>query len=124
MSHNYQGVLSGFVPTYVIYSGKVDATVGLVGYLPSDKSIYITYQGSTNIPNWFTNLSTAKTSWTTFPECNCKVHLGFFSATQAVWPDVLAAVKKLKTLYPTYAVKVTGHSLGAAQALLTQMDLI
>jgi hypothetical protein len=36
MTHNYHGVLSGFVPTYVIWSGKVDATVGLVGYLPSD----------------------------------------------------------------------------------------
>jgi hypothetical protein len=92
MTHNYHGVLSGFVPTYVIWSGKVDATVGLVGYLPSDKSIYITFQGSSNIPNWFTNLSTIRTNWTTFPECNCGVHLGFFSATQAVWPDVLAAV--------------------------------
>jgi hypothetical protein len=32
-------------------------------------------------------------------------------------------VKRLLGLYPTYTVKSTGHSLGAALALLTAMDL-
>lgn len=41
-----------------------------------------------------------------------------------MWVDVLTAVKQLKTDYPDYAVKLTGHSLGGALALLTQMDLI
>ena len=114
MTHNYQGVLSGFQPTYVIYSGIVDDTEGLVGYLPSDSSIYISFRGSSDIQNWLTNLSTTKTTWTTYPDCNCKVHSGFYAATQAVWPDVLAEVMRLRKLYPTYKVKFTGHSLGAA----------
>jgi predicted lipase len=37
---------------------------------------------------------------------------------------VLAEVQRLQALYPTYAVKTTGHSLGASLALLTQMSLI
>lgn len=43
---------------------------------------------------------------------------------EAVYDDVLAEVQRLKALYPTYAVKVTGHSLGAAHAQLTSMSLI
>jgi hypothetical protein len=74
MSHTYSGVLSGFKPTYVIYSGIVDDTEGLVGILPSDASIYISFRGSSNIQNWITNLSTSKTAYTTFPDCNCQVH--------------------------------------------------
>jgi len=37
---------------------------------------------------------------------------------------VLIEVARLRNLYPTYSVHTTGHSLGAALALLTQMDLI
>lgn len=74
MSHTYSGVLSGFKPTYVIYSGIVDDTEGLVGILPSDASIYISFRGSSNIQNWITNLSTSKTAYTTFPDCNCTIH--------------------------------------------------
>jgi len=36
---------------------------------------------------------------------------------------VLNQVSKLRNTYPTAAVKVTGHSLGAALATLTAMDL-
>lgn len=92
--------------------------------MPSDKSIYVTFRGSDNIPNWITNLSTARTNWKTYPECDCGVHLGFYSATQAVWPDVLSAVQSLKAKFPSYAVKTVGHSLGGALATLTQMELI
>ena len=42
----------------------------------------------------------------------------------SVFPDVLSEVNRLKKLYPTYAVKTTGHSLGAALAQLTAMELI
>jgi predicted lipase len=38
--------------------------------------------------------------------------------------DVLSEVKRLMTLNPGYSLKVTGHSLGAALAHLTGMNLI
>jgi predicted lipase len=98
--------------------------LGYIGYLPSDKSIYVTFRGSSSIQNWVTNLDAVKTPYTTFPECNCQVHKGFFDAEQKVFPSILNAVTKLRSVYPTYSVKVTGHSLGAALAQLTSMDLI
>ena len=48
-TYNYTGVLAGFQFKYKILSRIVDDTEGLVGILPSDKSIYIALRGSTNI---------------------------------------------------------------------------
>lgn len=41
-----------------------------------------------------------------------------------VFSSVLSAVNTLKGKFPSYSVKVTGHSLGAALALLTSLDLL
>ena len=82
------------------------------------------FRGSSSIPNWITNLSTTKTTYTSFSACNCKVHAGFYSAEQAVIGGVLNEVKRLLGIYPTASVKTTGHSLGGAMAQLTGMDLI
>ena len=41
-----------------------------------------------------------------------------------MYPDVLKEVKRLKGLYPSYAIKTTGHSLGGALAQLTAMELV
>lgn len=95
-----------------------------MGYLPSDNSIYVSFRGSLTLQSWIVDLSIAKTSYTSYPECDCEVHSGFYGAIRAVFPDVLAEVKRLKSLHSTYAVKVTGHSLGGALAQLTAMELI
>ena len=39
-------------------------------------------------------------------------------------PTVLAEVERLQSIYPDYAVRTTGHSLGAALTHLTSMMLI
>jgi len=123
MTHVYEGPAKGFKPTYIIYHA-IDDTQGYIGYLASDNSIYVVFRGSSSIPNWITNLSTTKTTYTSFADCNCKVHAGFFSAEQAVITGVLNEVKRLRGIYPTAAIKTTGHSLGGAMAQLTGMDLI
>ena len=122
-THTFKGPTTGFVVTYVISDTNSD-TQGYVGYLPSDKSIYVAYRGSQDIRNWVTNLDAWKTAYTSFPDCNCQVHKGFYEAEQKVIGGILTEVKRLRSLYSTYAVKVTGHSLGAALAQLTSMDLI
>jgi len=124
MSHNFGGAAMGFVPTYIIYSGPAQDTQGYIGYLPSDESIYVVFRGSASLQNWISDFTTTKTSYTTWPECNCQVHQGFFVAYQEVSTNVRTEVQRLHALYPNYAVKSTGHSLGAALALLAQMDLI
>ena len=112
----------GFQLTAVLYDSFFD-TNGFVGYLPSDDSIYIAFQGSESTTNWLTDFDATKTQYTSYPECNCQVHQGFYLAQQAVLDQVLTAVADLKLQYPTALVKTTGHSLGAAIATLTAMDL-
>ena len=121
----YTGVLAGFVATKVIYGGIIDGTEGFVGYLPSSKSIYVVYRGSSSPMDIVTDVGILRTGWDSFPECKgCGVHSGFYGSEKKVLSDVLIEVARLRNLYPTYSVHTTGHSLGAALALLTQMDLI
>jgi hypothetical protein len=49
MNQEYNGVLEGFVPSKVIYSGVFDDTEGFIGYLPSAFSIFVVYRGSYSI---------------------------------------------------------------------------
>lgn len=123
MTHVFKGPTTGFVVTKVIYDAKVD-TQGYIGYLPSDKSIYVVYRGSESTQNWITNLDAFKTPYTSYPECDCQVHKGFYNAEQRVIGDVIAEVKRLQGSLSGYVVKITGHSLGAALAQLTSMDVI
>jgi predicted lipase len=51
------------------------------------------------------------------------VHKGFYEAEQIVIAGIISEVKSLQSAHSGYAVKVTGHSLGAALAQLTSMDL-
>lgn len=59
-----------------------------------------------------------------WPECECKIHEGFNLAIKSVGVDVVEEVRRLQALFPTYDVKVTGHSLGAALAQVMTMYLL
>lgn len=110
-SRTFKGPTTGFVVTSVVADTASD-TQGFVGYLPSDKSIYVVFRGSSSIRNWISNLDAWKTSYTSFPDCNCQVHKGFYQAEQKVIGGIISQVKTLKAKFPNYAVKTTGHSLG------------
>jgi len=121
-THVFKGPTTGFVVTNVINDYK--ATEGYVGYLPSDNAIYVAFRGSSSVRNWLTDAYCVKTAYTTFPDCKAEVHKGFFESEQTVLPQVLDAVKTLRAKFPSYAIKVTGHSYGASMAQLTAMDLV
>ncbi|RYH30618.1 hypothetical protein EON65_04620 [archaeon] len=70
--------------------------------------MYVVFRGSSSIPNWISDLDAFKTAYTSYPECNCQVHKGFYLAEQNVIKDVVGEVKRLKGLYPSYNVKVSG----------------
>ncbi len=59
LSRTFKGPTVGFVATKVIYD-TLSETQGYVGYLPSDKSIYVAFRGSSNIPNWISDLDALK----------------------------------------------------------------
>jgi len=125
-TRTYTGVMKGFNATLTIQDDKYQ-TAGFVGYLPSSKSIYVAYRGSSNWENWMANLETSMTPYTSFPsgKCSgCSVHRGFYAALLADFDAVTAEVNRLIKLYPGYAVKTTGHSLGAALAQLAGMELM
>lgn len=119
----YAAPLEDLVVTRIIDDVKSDCN-GYISYLPSDSSIYVTYRGSGSARNWISDFDVRKTNYTSYPECECQVSDGFYRAEQSVFGIVLGEVQRLLRIFPTYAVKVTGHSYGAAIAQLTSMDLL
>ena len=119
-TRNNKGILEGFVATYAINDPSHD-THGVIGYTSNQSAIYVSFRGSASIQNWIDNLDVKLTS---YPACDkCEVHDGFYRTEQDVFEDVLAEVKSLRQKFPSYTVIVTGHSLGAALATLTTLDL-
>jgi|688.fasta_scaffold634118_1 hypothetical protein len=122
MNHNFSGAAAGFIVTYVINDPDHD-TEGFVGYLPSDHSIYVVYRGSETIKNWMSDMNADHTDYFDGDCVNCTVHEGFLNAELHVINSIYDEVYKLYQKYGTKKVKTTGHSLGAALANLTAMDL-
>ena len=59
-----------------------------------------------------------------FPECNCKVHYGFYNSAQGVTKKMIESVKSLRIKYPGYSVVVTGPSYAASTGQLLAMELV
>lgn len=130
LSGRFQGYAAGFVLTQRIGSYRSNAE-GFVGYLPSQSAIYVVFQGTQDIMQWFTNVNAKKI---TYPACQaeyahmgknpCQVHEGFYRAQMSVNNVVISAVRDLLATFPTYQVIVTGHSLGGALATLQAVSII
>ncbi|OQS01413.1 lipase [Achlya hypogyna] len=93
---------------------------GIVGYSGTD--IVIAFRGSMDVKNWLDNLSFLKTRpWAALPDVY--VHQGFYWVYESIAKQLLTAVRKLRESYPQAPIVVTGHSLGAAVAAITTVDL-
>ena len=86
----FSAAAKGFVYTKTIYVNR-DDTQGFVGYLPSDKSIYVVFRGSSSFTNWLTNLS-AETTKYWWSDCDCLVHEGFDAAERRSFDEVYEEV--------------------------------
>ena len=124
---NYQtmkvaGPAAGFVYKDTLYDHKTDLQ-GYTGVLPSSKSIYVVLRGSSSTMNWLDDFEVMMVAYTTYPECNCKVHYGFYRSALGVSNKAIESVRALQKQYPSYSVVVTGHSYGASCAQLIAMEL-
>lgn len=116
------GPANGFIYKDTLYDYKTDLQ-GYTGVLPESKSIYVVLRGSSSIMNWLDDFEVMMVSYTTYPECNCKVHYGFYRSALGVSSKAIESVRALQKQYPTYSVVVTGHSYGASCAQLIAMEL-
>lgn len=121
MTRTFKSYTSGFVATQVIDEKSSDVQ-GYIGYLPSKKSIFVVFRGSTSIKDWANNLDAILTNYSYCSKC--EVHKGFYKAQQSVISQVISGVSSLQAKFPDYKVVVSGHSLGAAMATLTSLDLV
>ena len=122
-SMKLSGPASGFIYKNTLYDIKTDLQ-GYIGILPSTKSIYVVLRGSSSIINWLDDFEVKLIPYTTFPECNCNVHYGFYNSALGVKDSMISSVQSLIKSYPTYSVIVTGHSYGASCAQLLAMELV
>lgn len=71
--------------------------------------------------NWITNLRFNLEPYKNYPLA--EVHVGFYSAYEAVAAQLLASFDKLFKKHPTASLLVTGHSLGGALAVFAALDI-
>lgn len=116
-------------------SGVVDVTTfhnattgaqAYTGYNMRTNTIVVAYRGSADIQNWIFNLDFFLIAYPS-AACpgGCEVHRGFLIVYQSISTGVLAAMHALAAKYHSRqpSILVTGHSLGAALAILSAADV-
>jgi hypothetical protein len=116
------GPAMGFIYKNTLYDIKTDLQ-GYIGVLPSTKTIYVVFRGSSSILNWLDDFEIIKVPYNSFLECKCSVHNGFYRSTLGVKNETIFSITLLKKLYPLYNIIITGHSYGAAISQLIAMEL-
>jgi predicted lipase len=116
------GPATGLVVQDILYDKKTDLQ-GYTGTLSKYSNIYVVIRGSSSVMNWLDDFEVRKVPYITYPECGCQVHNGFYKSATNVKNDTVAAVKRLKSRFPSYSVIVTGHSYGASCSQLLAMEL-
>ncbi|KAL0080618.1 lipase [Phycomyces blakesleeanus] len=94
------------------------------GYILRDdnnKVINIVYRGSNSLKNFISDFQTDKIDYP--PVRGTQVHRGFYNSYLDVADLVVPVAQQEIELHPDYSFVVTGHSLGAAVAILSALDL-
>ncbi|RDW56567.1 hypothetical protein BP6252_14095 [Coleophoma cylindrospora] len=98
------------LPTNYAYLGYDQSEVqGFLAIDTANSLIVISYMGTTNFDNIVADCDLVS---------GCKLHQGFQYAWEDVQMYTMDAIKAATAAYPSYAVVVTGHSLGGGVATI------
>ena len=117
------GPAKGFVVTGTIYDRPTDLQ-GYVGYLDSSKTIHVILRGSSSVLNWLDDFEVRQVDYTTWSDCKCKVHNGFYKAALGLRNETIRLIKVLKISKPKYVIYINSHSLGSSVGDLLSMELL
>ncbi|KAK9763024.1 hypothetical protein K7432_010673 [Basidiobolus ranarum] len=105
---------------------------GYVGYNPDRRKMVISFRGTSNIKNWIHDVQFLPIDFQ-YPHQGAsyslpiKVHGGFFRAYESIRDQMREAIKLLGSIlaaeFQEYELIITGHSLGAAVAVFSAMDI-
>ena len=116
------GPATGFVLNTTLYDPETDIQ-GYTGVMHEHNSIYVVLRGSSSLTNWLDDFEVTMTEYTSFPECDCQVHKGFYRSALAIRDVTTRSVENMLISYPSFQVIVTGHSYGASVGQLLAMEL-
>jgi len=117
-----------FLPVPALYNITIFETPGagmgkIYGYVGrSNESIIIAFRGSSTTSNWILDFEFTYRDYP--PVKHAFVHDGFYRGYLQVAPIINPIVLKLQSQYPNLTVISTGHSLGAALALLNGAGMV
>lgn len=114
------GYATGFEYRNTLYDPHTDVQ-GYIGVMPSTKTVYVVIRGSSSIMNWLDDFEVSLVDYSSYPECDCRVHRGFYHSALEIRNKTVDTVRLLQKKYPN--VVVTGHSYGATVSTLLAMEL-
>ncbi|KAH8049519.1 phospholipase [Aureococcus anophagefferens] len=87
-----------------------------------EKTLFVAFRGSENVPNWINNLKFVKIHpWESLPDVG--VDSGFFDWYLALRPGLLGNLTSAAARFKSSRVRLTGHSAGSAPAVFLAFEL-
>jgi hypothetical protein len=105
------------------FGSTTSSAAGFVGYSVSTRQVVVSWRGTDNLPGWIADAEFGQMGYPGAPP-GIRVHTGFFQSANGVAGHVRQLVSfALARCGVQCSVMVTGHSLGAALATLSAVDL-